>query len=469
MGSNTIKTRIQLKNDTERNWNLATGFIPRKGEVIIYSAERQGIDILPDDRNEPFPFSRLKIGDGVTSVVNLPFLHAGVMQINNQNPNGEGNFTITAETIGLNSPLNLVGELSTATGAIGIVTDDYTSNIPTIAGLNTYTPRVGDIVLDRVKGIEYICVETATDSEQDPPVEVYKWKQLGEKAAAVYQQNITNGDNYNHNYPITISPQMEAQDTTDKILKYNYLKFNPFTHNLIIGNSDGKINGYSIHSAISKDFADYNHDTYPTGLNYKGEARDISDSFSTYTPVNAEQGSNGVLAEHGDLVYLNPEEGDDRVEGYYVFTIDETLNTNTWEFLTPKSIGQSDRLITERLLYYYEGNSNISKLGTITQGVWNGTTISVANGGTNNTSVITNGLLYGSSNNGQPQIKSAVPAWDSWVNGTSSGPEIQIQLGNIVYKNSPIPIANTEHSGVVNTGNQNFIGTKTFVGTQIKL
>lgn len=72
MASNTIKTRIQLKNDTERNWNLATGFIPRKGEVIIYSAEQEG-DELPSGRNELLPFSRLKVGDGSTSVTALPF------------------------------------------------------------------------------------------------------------------------------------------------------------------------------------------------------------------------------------------------------------------------------------------------------------------------------------------------------------------------------------------------------------
>lgn len=48
---NTIKTRIQLKCDTEDNWNksalIADGgtkeegnsFIPKKGEAIIYSAD----------------------------------------------------------------------------------------------------------------------------------------------------------------------------------------------------------------------------------------------------------------------------------------------------------------------------------------------------------------------------------------------------------------------------------------------
>ena len=64
MATNTIKTRIQLKNDTEANWNKAINFIPLKGEVIIYSTD------------DSHPFSRLKVGDGVTTVNNLPFIYS---------------------------------------------------------------------------------------------------------------------------------------------------------------------------------------------------------------------------------------------------------------------------------------------------------------------------------------------------------------------------------------------------------
>lgn len=63
----TIKTRIQLKNDTEDNWNRQVNFIPLKGEIIIYSADVS------------HPFSRLKIGDGNTTVVALPFIDAGTL------------------------------------------------------------------------------------------------------------------------------------------------------------------------------------------------------------------------------------------------------------------------------------------------------------------------------------------------------------------------------------------------------
>ena len=62
--NNTIKTRIQLKSDTEANW-IAHPIIPLAGELIIYSI----------DANHSY--ARMKIGDGQTNVVNLPFIDAG--------------------------------------------------------------------------------------------------------------------------------------------------------------------------------------------------------------------------------------------------------------------------------------------------------------------------------------------------------------------------------------------------------
>ena len=71
--NNTIKTRIQLKSDTEANWNKAgpkegsAGFVPLSGELIVYT---------PDATH---PFSRLKVGDGQTNVVSLPFIDSGTL------------------------------------------------------------------------------------------------------------------------------------------------------------------------------------------------------------------------------------------------------------------------------------------------------------------------------------------------------------------------------------------------------
>ena len=71
--TNTIKTRVQLKSDTEANWNKAgpkdgsAGFVPLLGELIVYTAD------------DAHPFSRLKVGDGNTNVVALPFIDAGTI------------------------------------------------------------------------------------------------------------------------------------------------------------------------------------------------------------------------------------------------------------------------------------------------------------------------------------------------------------------------------------------------------
>lgn len=48
----------RIKRDSEQNWNKALKFIPKQGEVIIYDCD----DLV-----------KIKIGDGVTNVVNLPF------------------------------------------------------------------------------------------------------------------------------------------------------------------------------------------------------------------------------------------------------------------------------------------------------------------------------------------------------------------------------------------------------------
>lgn len=61
MANSQIKTRIIHKHDTEANWNLATNFIPKQGEIIIY------------DKDSNYSYERFKIGDGATFVSSLPF------------------------------------------------------------------------------------------------------------------------------------------------------------------------------------------------------------------------------------------------------------------------------------------------------------------------------------------------------------------------------------------------------------
>lgn len=54
-----IKEQTLIKKDTSINWNKAKNFIPKEKEIIIYT------DLLPYG---------MKIGDGVTKVIDLPFL-----------------------------------------------------------------------------------------------------------------------------------------------------------------------------------------------------------------------------------------------------------------------------------------------------------------------------------------------------------------------------------------------------------
>lgn len=60
--ANELKSRIQLKHDTEENWLKATNFIPKNGEIIIYDV---------DVNNS---IARFKIGDGTTPVNQLSFV-----------------------------------------------------------------------------------------------------------------------------------------------------------------------------------------------------------------------------------------------------------------------------------------------------------------------------------------------------------------------------------------------------------
>lgn len=60
MANKNFNTRIINKHDTEENWSKAN-FIPKQGELIIY------------DKDDNYDIERFKIGDGTTSVNNLPF------------------------------------------------------------------------------------------------------------------------------------------------------------------------------------------------------------------------------------------------------------------------------------------------------------------------------------------------------------------------------------------------------------
>ena len=62
MAERTLNSRIILKHDTEVNWSNSINFIPKIGEIIVY------------DPDENHAAARVKIGDGVKTVVELAFI-----------------------------------------------------------------------------------------------------------------------------------------------------------------------------------------------------------------------------------------------------------------------------------------------------------------------------------------------------------------------------------------------------------
>lgn len=60
-----LNARIITKHDKEENWAKATGFIPKLGEIIVYES---------DDLTLVSKVPRIKIGNGIDYINNLPFL-----------------------------------------------------------------------------------------------------------------------------------------------------------------------------------------------------------------------------------------------------------------------------------------------------------------------------------------------------------------------------------------------------------
>jgi len=82
--SSIINTRIQSKHDTTENWNKASGFIPKAGEIIIYDdyeIKTQPVEIQGEVVNETIWIPNIKVGTGNAYVQDLPFVNETVRDI----------------------------------------------------------------------------------------------------------------------------------------------------------------------------------------------------------------------------------------------------------------------------------------------------------------------------------------------------------------------------------------------------
>lgn len=105
MANKTLKTRIVLKHDTSANWAKAVNFIPKLGEVIIYT------DV-----------NKIKIGDGKTLVSSLPFSE---QDLSNYVTTSTLTSTISATVSSINKNIDILEEeVNTNTTSIqGLVND----------------------------------------------------------------------------------------------------------------------------------------------------------------------------------------------------------------------------------------------------------------------------------------------------------------------------------------------------------
>ena len=112
-----VKTRVIQKHGTSSDWNQATNFVPLQGEIIVY-----------DD------LKKFKIGDGTTSVIDLPFSALGIETITaGKGLTGGGSASSTTLNVGAGSGITVsedavaVNTTYTTTGKNYAVAVDTTS------------------------------------------------------------------------------------------------------------------------------------------------------------------------------------------------------------------------------------------------------------------------------------------------------------------------------------------------------
>ena len=122
MAEKNLNSRIINKHDIEANWVKATNFIPKQGEIIVY------------DKDDNYNYPRVKIGDGVTTVVALPFIDDNTLQVADF-PQALTDAGVVKSVAG-KTP-NASGEVALVPADIGAATSEHTHNyVPTSRTVN---------------------------------------------------------------------------------------------------------------------------------------------------------------------------------------------------------------------------------------------------------------------------------------------------------------------------------------------
>lgn len=115
MADKNFKARIVNKNGTSAEWEKATSFVPKKGELILYT-----------------DLNKIKIGDGVTKVNDLPFLT--VPNKTSDLTNDSGYITNTSVDTKLKDKVSKAGD--TMTGMLGVNFSAYPGSGGIVFGMD---------------------------------------------------------------------------------------------------------------------------------------------------------------------------------------------------------------------------------------------------------------------------------------------------------------------------------------------
>ena len=190
MANKTVKTRLINKHDTTTNWNKATNFIPKAGEVIAYTDTH-----------------KLKVGDGTTKVSSLPYVEG---DLSNYVTESELSSTIS-ETV------------STLNKSIDLVEDEITSHTSNTS--NPHNVTKAQIGLSSVVNAGQTATPTSGSNSYFTAGGAYTLKQAIDTKAdesEVVKLNVNIGrGNTNSSAPVIVGGQIDTHpENTGLVLTY---------------------------------------------------------------------------------------------------------------------------------------------------------------------------------------------------------------------------------------------------------
>ena len=320
MANKQLNSRIIHKHDTEANWNKASGFIPKQGEIIIY------------DKDFTYSYERFKIGDGLTVVTALPFADAHKANASHTHTksqitdfptslpaNGGNADTVDgkhavdfATATGLSDLKDLVGDTS--------VSSQISSAVSTKANILDLTSHTGNttVHITSTERTNWNAAKTHADSAHAPSnaeVNQNAFSNITVGSTTVAADSKTDtltlaGSN------VTLTPDVNNDKITIEITKTNVtdaLGYTPPTTNTTYGaagnslglvKSGGDVNISSGVITVNDDSHNHvisNVDGLQDALNTKGSASDVSNLKTLVGDTSVSSQITSAIASKSDV------------------------------------------------------------------------------------------------------------------------------------------------------------------------